>query len=84
MFRLLYSDQSLKQLEKLEKGIRERIIKTLERIRIRPFPHIKRLVGIPYFSLRVGEYRIILDIKNKELIILVIEVGHRRNIYKKF
>jgi mRNA interferase RelE/StbE len=82
MFNLLYSEQALKQLEKLEKPVKERILRTLERIRIRPIAHVKKLVSSPYFRLRVGDYRIILDIKNDEMIILVIEVGHRKNIYK--
>ncbi|MBS3117571.1 type II toxin-antitoxin system RelE/ParE family toxin [Candidatus Woesearchaeota archaeon] len=82
MFELLYSNQALKQLEKLEKSVKERIIRTLERIRIRPVSHVKKLVSSPYFRLRVGDYRVILNIKNDEMIILVIEVGHRRNVYK--
>jgi len=53
---------------------------TLERIRIRPYPYVKKLVGSPYFRLRVGDYRVILDIKENELIIHVLELGHRKNI----
>ena len=34
------------------------------------------------FGLRVGEYRVILDIIKNKLIMLVLEVGHRKNIYK--
>ncbi|MBI2507513.1 type II toxin-antitoxin system RelE/ParE family toxin [Candidatus Woesearchaeota archaeon] len=82
MFNLLYTDQALKQLGKLDKSLQERIIRTLERIRIRPSSHVKKLVSSPYFRLRVGDYRVILDIKRDELIILVIEVGHRKNIYQ--
>ena len=82
MFKLIYADEVFKQLEKLEKSIQERIINTLERIRIRPYPYVKKLVASPYFRLRVGDYRAILDIKNDEMTIMVVEVGHRRNIYK--
>lgn len=71
-----------KQLYKLEKEIQKRILSTLERIRIRPYLHIKKLIGSPYFALRAGKYRIILDIKENKLLIYVIEIGHRKNIYK--
>ena len=81
MYTLVYSDKSLKQLEKFEKKLQERIIASLERCRILPHTHAKKLVGNLYYSLRVGDYRIILDIKNNELQILVIEIGHRKNIY---
>lgn len=82
MYELNYSDLALKQLSKLSKEIRERILKTLERIRIKPYPHIAKLVGCPYFRLRVGDYRVILDIKEDKLIILVLEMDHRKRVYK--
>jgi len=81
VYELFYSEKALKQLEKLDKQLQERIISTLERCRIRPHAHIKKLVGNPYFSLRIGDYRAILNIKNNELRILVVEVGHRKNVY---
>jgi mRNA interferase RelE/StbE len=82
MYKIEFSLASEKQLYKLSKDMQVRIISSLERIRIRPYPHIKKLVGIPYFRLRVGDYRVILDIKNSEVVILVIEIGHRSSIYK--
>jgi len=83
-YEIIFTDTSRNQFKKLEKDIQERIIKALERIRIRPEAHIKKLVGDPGYRLRVGEYRIILDIEKEKLIILVIKIGHRKNIYKKF
>ena len=82
-YEIIFTDTSRKQFKKLEKDIQERIIKALERIRIRPEAHIKKLIGGPGYRLRVGEYRIILDIEKEKLIILVIKIGHRKNIYKK-
>jgi len=82
MYELIYSKKVVKQLKKLEKELVERIISALERIRIRPEDHVKKLVGVPYFRLRVGNYRVIIDIKHNELRILVLEVGHRKKIYK--
>tara|TARA_Y100000310_G_scaffold335772_1_gene418635 strand:+ start:1398 stop:1646 length:249 start_codon:yes stop_codon:yes gene_type:complete len=82
MFNVELSKNAEKQLYKLQKETRVRIVNSLERIRIRPYHYIKKLVGDPYFRLRVGKYRIILDIKENKLIIYVIEIGHRKNIYK--
>jgi mRNA interferase RelE/StbE len=81
MYSLIYSDRFFKQLSKLNKDLQKRIVSTLERCRIRPYAHVKKLVG-PYYSLRVGDYRIIMDIKEDKLFIFVIEVGHRKKIYK--
>jgi mRNA interferase RelE/StbE len=81
-FEITYSKKAEKYITKLPKDIQERILCTLERCRIRPYAHIKKLVGSPFYSLRAGDYRIIMDIDNGKLIILVIEVGHRKNVYK--
>ena len=80
---IIFTDTSLKQFKKLEKNVQERIINALERIRIRPEIHVKKLVGDPGYRLRVGEYRVIIDIYKDKLVILVIKIGHRKNIYKK-
>jgi len=82
MFDLEFTKTAQKQLYKLDREVQIRIISNLERIRIRPYSHVKKLVGNPYFRLRVGDFRIIMDIKKGQLIILLLEVGHRKNIYK--
>ena len=82
MYDIEFSKIAEKQFYKLEKNIQLRIISILKRIKIRPFNHVIKLVGSPYFRLRVGNYRVILDIKEDRLIILILEVGHRRSIYK--
>ncbi len=81
-YEIVFTDMSRKQFRKLEKDIQERIVKALERIRIRPEVHVKKLVGDQGYRLRVGEYRVILDIEKDKLIILIIKIGHRKNIYK--
>lgn len=82
-YEIIFTDTSRKQFKKLEKDLQERILNVLERIRIRPERYVKKLIGDPGYRLRVGDYRIILDIKKTKLIILVIKIGHRKNIYKK-
>ena len=81
-YEIIFSDKSLNQLKKLEKNVQERIISTLERIRIRPEEHVTRLIGDPGYRLRVGEYRVLLDIDKGMLIILVLKVAHRKKVYK--
>ena len=82
MYSIKFNPKAEKQLAKLDKQIQNRILIALDRIKIRPFSYdIKRLQGTPYYRLRVGEYRIILDIKQNQLIIIIVEVGHRKNIY---
>lgn len=81
-YEILFSDKAFQQLKKLDRPVQERIIATLERIRIRPETYVTRLMGDPGYRLRVGVYRVILDIDKERLLILVLKVGHRKRIYK--
>ena len=83
MYNILFYDKAKRQLGKLPLEIQKRILNSLERIKIRPFHFVKKKQDTPYYALRVGEYRIILDIKQEKLLILIIELGHRKKIYKK-
>ena len=79
---IIFSDHALKQLKKLEKSVQERIISTLERIKIRPQAHVTKLIGDHGYRLQVGDYRVMLDIDGGKLVILVIKIAHRKKIYK--
>lgn len=82
MYDFNFSIKFEKQFDKLDILTQKRIINSLERIRIRPYYFVKKIVGTKFFRLRVGDYRIILKILNKKLKIFVLELGHRKNIYK--
>lgn len=81
MYEVVLSKKAEDKLRKLPKPLQIRIISSLERIKIRPFSYVKKLSGYSYFRLRVGDYRVILDIQNDTLVILVINLGLRKNIY---
>ena len=86
MYTLKYSERAMKQLSKLDKSTQKLILtwvaKNLENC---DNPRIKGkgLTGnrSGEWRYRVGNYRIICDIRDKELIILALSIGHRRNIY---
>ena len=83
MYQIIISQKAEKQIEKLEKLTQERIFSVLDRIKIRPFHFVKRKQGTPYFILRIGEYRAILNIKSNVLLIFVLKIGARGDIYKR-
>lgn len=82
MYEITITDNAKKQLKKLERNIQERILTALERIRVRPEAFITKLVGDNAYKLRVGDYRVLMDVDKNKLTILVIKIGHRRNVYQ--
>ncbi len=81
VYKIVFTKNAEKEFSKLNRILQQRIISTLERIRIRPEAYVVKLVGDPAFKLRVGDYRLLLDINQGKLIILVIKIGHRKNVY---
>ena len=81
MYSVEFTKTAEKQFDKLPNEIQVRILNVLERIKIRPFHFIKRKEGTPYFIMRAGDYRAVLNIQLDKEMIYVIEVGHRKNIY---
>jgi len=82
MYTIEFTKSAQRQFDKLPYDVRERIISVLERVKVRPEAHFERLVGERSYKLRVEDYRIIADIYQDKLLILVIKLGHRKNIYK--
>ena len=83
MFTLRFTPTVLKDLKKLPRPISKRIIEKIQQLEQNPYiKSTKRLVRQPYFCLRVGDYRVIYEIRKMELIIIIIKVAHRKNIYR--
>lgn len=82
-YTLIYAPGALKDLTTLSPAVQKRIIAKLEQLYENPFPHIKRLKGVPLYSLRIGDYRVILDVQEVRFIICVITAGHRKNVYNR-
>ena len=82
MYEIILAKNVEKYIDKLNSKDRERILNSLEKLRIRPSAYLVRLVGEKTYKFRVGNYRLIIDLNNNKLIVLVINIGHRRNIYK--
>ena len=59
----------------------DRILEKMNLVSKNPFHYIKHLKGIPLYSLRTGKYRVIMSIEREKLVILVVEVGNRKNVY---
>jgi mRNA interferase RelE/StbE len=82
-YEIIISPRVMKDLKKLPKDVVVRVISTLEQIQDDPIKSVYRLKESPLYSVHGGEYRVILDIIHQKLMILVVRVGHRRNIYEK-
>ena len=82
-YSLNFSKQAFKDLEKINEPFYSNIKQTILSLTLNPRPHgCKKLKGRDGYRVRAGDYRIIYDIFDAELIIDVIAIGHRKDIYK--
>lgn len=82
-----FSQTAIKQLKKIDKKLQSKILDFLEdEVAKSANPKIKGkiLTGDKkgFWRYRIGDYRIICDIRNNELVILVLTIGHRKDVYK--
>ena len=86
-YKIIFTEKAIKQLKKMDKytaaliiGWLEKNIEGCENPRIHGKGLVENKSG--QWGYRIGDYRVICEIKDKEIVVLVLEVGHRRKIYK--
>jgi len=81
-YHITISKSAQKRLDKLSDAIAGRLITAIYALADDPRPHgYKKLKGRDAYRIRVGDYRIIYEIFDNTLIISVIDVGDRKDIY---
>lgn len=80
-YQIIWSESAARELGKLERTVARRILEHVEELRLTPKRGLRRLVGVPYYRMRVGDYRVIVEVLEDKLLILVLKVGHRRSVY---
>ena len=83
MYKLIFEKKVLQYLNKLDPGLKSRIWNKLQECKGDPFRFLEPLIKIKGFKLRVGDYRIIIDVQNELRILNILKIGHRKNIYDK-
>lgn len=76
------SKEAEKDLKKLDNKARKQVVAKLEELKQDPRHNAKTLKRDPNtWSRRVGDYRILYEINKKEVVVTVIRVGHRKEVY---
>ena len=82
-YRVVLPRSVQKELDRLPDDVVKRVLARLAQLETNPRPaDVKKLKGREAWRIRVGDYRVIYEIHDRELQILVITVGHRREIYR--
>lgn len=84
MYKVDVGPKAGKFIRKQDKPIQQQIIRKLRELEKDPRPHdCKQLQGkTDLYRVRTGDYRIIYTIKDNQLLVLVVQIGHRRDVYR--
>lgn len=83
-YQIRYLPGAEKDLRRLPGAVAQRARRGIERLADDPRAG-KPLVGelAPFWSYRVGDYRIVYEIRQEEIVVLIVMVGNRRDVYEK-
>lgn len=82
MYKVVFTQRALKDLENIDKEMQNRIATKLKEYSKEPLRYARKLISpqIGTYRFRVGDYRVIFDIDHENIVIL--RIGHRKSIYK--
>ncbi len=85
VWQVVFTKKAQKQINDLDRQIQSRLKKAImEKLMINPAAYLEPLSGDfgGYYKFRVGDYRLICRKEDEKLVIVIIELGHRREVYK--
>ena len=83
-YKVLISASAEKTIRRIPKKEVHHIMNTIQRLAGEPFPlGARKLVGYDnILRIRVGRYRIIYEIEGRKLLVLILKIGHRKDVYR--
>ena len=83
-YRVLITPAARKALERLTLGVRMRVNEAILALAAAPRPHgcLKLSGSADLYRIRVGDYRVIYRVEDRVLVVLVVRVGHRGDVYR--
>ena len=79
-----FTASALREFHKLDHQTQGRIASKIEELRDDPFPPgVRKFYGeADHWRIRVGDYRMIYRIEKRRVVVVIVKIGHRRDIYR--
>ena len=83
LYKIVFAKRVRKDFSKIPERDATRLLSAIKLLAADPLPpHSKKLKGEELFRIRIGNYRVIYSIEDDRMIVSVVKVGHRKNVYK--
>lgn len=85
-YRIEFTKSAQKEFEKLSSLIQDKVVDALSLLARNPFSELlklKKLKGaVSLYRIRIGDYRVVYEVKRDMLLVIIIKIGHRKDIYR--
>jgi len=83
-YSIRFTPRARRDFSALDRTVQQRLQLHIDRLAENPFPPgAKKLhAEEPYYRIRVGDYRVIYQVEAHQLVIIVVKIGHRREVYR--
>ena len=82
-YRLRLKKSAAKEIENLPRKDCARVVGAIQKLLDDPYgQNSQKLSGHEKYRIRVGNYRVLYEIINDELVVMVVKVGHRKDVYR--
>jgi mRNA interferase RelE/StbE len=83
-YSIQFTSRARRDLDGLDRAVQQHLRTHIDRLAANPIPAgAKKLHGDePYYRIRVGDYRLVYQIDGKELVVIVVKIGHRKEVYR--
>ncbi len=83
-YKIEWKNSAYKELQKLPRTMITRVVAAVSELSNEPFPHgVKKLVSSEFsYRIRVGNYRVVYEVLENRLIVEIVRVRHRKDVYK--
>jgi mRNA interferase RelE/StbE len=83
-FKVEITPGALRQLRRLDTAIRRRVVAAIDRLASVPRPPgVRALTGhADLLRIRIGDYRVVYTVRDGQLLVLVVAIAHRREVYR--
>ena len=83
MYRIIIEDRAAKEIESLPNEIIQHVIDAIRSLKLNPRPHgVKKLLGEEGWRIRIRDYRVLYTIDDKQKLVSIYRVKHRREVYR--
>lgn len=83
LYSVIFRTSAAKELRKLPTPVRKQVSELVDSLVHDPRPHgVKKMTGVEAWRIRIGDYRVIYSIADQRLVVEIIKIGNRREVYR--